>query len=98
MIGVKHLHCCHHWCRHAACSVAWAVLHAILEETKGAIVKVQQHAHTIALLVFACRIVVPLAVAEEGSIISADAPAISAVKAGIKVGPADADEDLANIF
>jgi hypothetical protein len=29
--------------------VAWAVLHSILEEAKGAIAKAQQHAHTTSM-------------------------------------------------
>jgi hypothetical protein len=38
------------------------VLHSVLEESKGAIVKVQQYAHTISLGVGASRIAAVLAV------------------------------------
>jgi hypothetical protein len=41
------------------------VLRAIPEEPKGAVAKVQEHAHTIALLEAACLVVVFLAVAPE---------------------------------
>jgi hypothetical protein len=43
------------------------VLHAIPEKPKGAVAKVQQHAHAIALLEVACPIVVFLAIAVEAS-------------------------------
>ena len=55
---MEQLHCSDHWSGHAACWVAWAVLYAILKEAKGAIVKVQQYAHTITLGVAASRIAV----------------------------------------
>jgi hypothetical protein len=86
------------WTCCTACYVAWAVLRAILEEAQGAVAKVKQHANTGALLVAACLIVVFLAVAVQGSIVSRYEPAISAVSTevhscGIKVGPADSDQD-----
>jgi hypothetical protein len=61
------------------------MLYSILEEAKGAIIKVQQHAHTISLGVGATTS-------------SIHEPAIGAVNTqvvsfGIKVGPADADAD-----
>jgi hypothetical protein len=75
------------------------VLRAILEEPKGAVAKVKQHACTTALLVAACHIAVFLAVAPEGSIPSTYESAIctitpTAVFCGIKFGPANADEDV----
>ena len=74
------------------------MLHAVLEEAERAVVKVEQHAHTIAQLAFACLIVTWVAVAVEATIVSVDEPAIGAVTAGVvssrvEVGPADADED-----
>jgi hypothetical protein len=65
----EHLYCCYHWTCCAACGVAWAVLRPILEEAKGATVKVQQHAHTIALHAawsglphrrYSCRCLMPM--------------------------------------
>jgi hypothetical protein len=75
------------------------VLRAIAEEPEGAVAKVQEHAYTIALLVVACPIVVLLAVAPEGSKASIHEPAIGAVSikvafCGIKVRPADTNEDV----
>jgi hypothetical protein len=46
------------------------MLYAVLEEAEGAVVKVEQHTDTIALLVFACCIFIRLAVAVEGTVIS----------------------------
>jgi hypothetical protein len=74
------------------------VLHTILKEAKRAATKVNQHANSVALLVAACRIVVLLAVAPEGSTPSMNEPAIGAVSTavqpcGIKVGPADANHE-----
>jgi hypothetical protein len=74
------------------------VLCAIPEEAKGAASKVQQYARTIALVVAACRIVAFLTVSPEGPLESTHEPAIGAVfpvvfSCGVKVGPADADED-----
>jgi hypothetical protein len=74
------------------------MLRAIPEEANGAATKVQEHANTIALLVAACRVVVLLAVAAEGSKGSMHEPAIGAVSTnvapcGIEVRPADADGD-----
>jgi hypothetical protein len=46
------------------------MLHAVLEEAERAVVKAEQHAHTIALLVAACWIVAVLAVATEASDVS----------------------------
>jgi hypothetical protein len=79
------------------------VLHAILEEAKGAIVKVQQHAHTTTLGVTACPITEALAVAEEGAIVRIHEPAIGAgmtqvAPFEIKAGPADADAGGAHIY
>jgi hypothetical protein len=68
-----------HWARHAACSVAWTALCAVLEEARGSAVKAQQDAHAIALLVSACLIAIFLAVPVEGSIVSIYEPAIGAV-------------------
>jgi hypothetical protein len=53
------LHCCNCYYRtcHAACYITWAVLRAIPKEAKGAVAKIQQDAHTVALLVVACLIV-----------------------------------------
>ena len=80
LIPVVHLHCMHHWSRHAARWEARPMLYAVFEEAEGAVVKVEQHAHTIALLVEACCIVVSalLAVAAEGAVVSADEPAVGA--------------------
>jgi hypothetical protein len=54
------------------------MLYAVLEEAEGAVVKVEQHAHTIALLVSACCIVALLAVAVEGTVVNTDEPAVGA--------------------
>jgi hypothetical protein len=43
------------------------MLHAVLEEAEGAVVKVEQHANTVDLLVCTCCIVVLLAIAVEGT-------------------------------
>jgi hypothetical protein len=55
------------------------MLYAVLEEAERAVVKVEQHTHTIALLAAACFIVAPLAVAEEVTVVSVDEPAVGAV-------------------
>jgi hypothetical protein len=94
----QHLHCCNYRACHAVCCVTRAVLRAIPEEAKGGAAKAQQHANTIALLEAACRIVLMLAVAPEGSSPSIHEPAIcrfsfAVPSCGVKVGPADADED-----
>jgi hypothetical protein len=75
------------------------VLRAIPKEANEAVVKVQEHANTIALIVAACGIVALVAVAVQGSIVSIDEPAIGAVSievasGWIKARPADADEDV----
>jgi hypothetical protein len=54
------------------------MLHAVLEEAERAIVEVEQHAHTIALLVGAYW-TVWVAIAVEDPTMRADEPAISAV-------------------
>jgi hypothetical protein len=74
------------------------MLYAVLEEAEGAVVKVEQHAHTIALLVAACCIVAVLAVAVEGAIVIEDEPGVGAAAVvvffcRVEVGPADADHD-----
>ena len=65
------MHCCNNRACHAACCVAWAVMHTILKVAEGAVAKVKQHANSVALLVAACPIVVFLAVAVEASIVEA---------------------------
>jgi hypothetical protein len=85
------------------------MLYAVLEEAEGAVVKVEQHAHTIALLVAASRIVVVLAVAEEGTVVSTvgataateDEPAVGAFtvvvfSCRVEVGLANANHDAAH--
>jgi hypothetical protein len=70
------------------------VLRAVPEEADGAVAKVQKHANTIALLEAACLIFASLAMREQGSIQSMHEPAaIGALSNGIKVRPADADQD-----
>jgi hypothetical protein len=73
------------------------MLYAVLKKAEGAVVKVEQHTHTIALLVGACFIVAALAVAAEASGASVHEPAagafaVSVVSCRVEVGPADADE------
>jgi hypothetical protein len=80
----------------AVCCVAWAILHTILKETKRAVAKVKQHTNSIALLVVliaACLIIVMLAVDTQGFPIPACMNQPLVEPCGIKVGPADADED-----
>ena len=72
--GEVHLHCRRHRPRHAACWVAGAVLHAILEESERAIVEVEEEAHAVALVEVARFVVVLLAVAPEGAITSPHEP------------------------
>jgi hypothetical protein len=79
------------------------MLYAVLEEAEGAVVKVEQHAHTVALLVAACTIGINLlAVAAEGTIVSEHEPAIVTSRAEescrVEVGPADANEDAVHIL
>jgi hypothetical protein len=40
----------YHWSRNTACRVARAVLHAVLEETERAFVKVQQYTYTVTII------------------------------------------------
>jgi hypothetical protein len=56
------------------------MLYAVLEEAERAVVEVEQHTHTIALLAAACCIVAVLAVAAEDTIVSADEPAVTATR------------------
>jgi hypothetical protein len=79
------------------------MLHAVLEEAERAVVKVEQHAHTVPLLEVACFIVAVLAIAAEGTFASFDEPAIGAgpaavVSCRVEVGPADSDEDVDHIL
>jgi hypothetical protein len=72
------------------------MLCAVLEEAERAVVKIEQHTHTIALLVGACSIVAVHAVAVEVAIVSVDEPAVGAAPAAVcscrvEVGPADAN-------
>ena len=50
------LHSTNHWSRDTACWVARAMLHAVLEETERAFVKVEQYTYTVALIDVACCI------------------------------------------
>jgi hypothetical protein len=69
----------HHWSCHAARWVARSIFFTVLEEAERAIVKVEQHAHTIILLhTITLYIVAILAVAAEGAVVSADEPAVGA--------------------
>jgi hypothetical protein len=54
------------------------MLYAVLEEAERAIYKIEQYSQTISLHVFACFIVARLAVAKDGTIVSADEPAVGA--------------------
>jgi hypothetical protein len=72
------------------------VLPTTLEEAKGAVVEIQQHAHTTALLEVASLVVAVPAVAPEGTTHRDYEPAICVVSLpvnswGIEVGPDDAD-------
>jgi hypothetical protein len=72
--------------------------YAVLEEAEGAVAKVEQHAHTIALLVAACFIGARLAVAIEATVVSVHEPGVGAFPVEVsytrvEVGPADANED-----
>jgi hypothetical protein len=60
------------------------MLYAVLEEAEGAIVKVEQHAHTITLHVAACSIGVLLAIAEESSVGSIDEPGFGTVTKSLR--------------
>jgi hypothetical protein len=95
-IFVIQLHCSHHGSCDAACWVARAVLHTVLEEEQRAAVEVQQYPHTVALLVVACFVVVKLAVAVEEPKPSTNKPAAGAfsehvISYKIKVGPTNAN-------
>jgi hypothetical protein len=73
--------------------------YTVLEEAERAVVEIKQHTHTIALLVAACFIVVLLAVAVEGTVVSVDEPAIRTFplvvfSCRVKIGPADADQGV----
>jgi hypothetical protein len=62
------------------------MLHTVLEQAERAIIEVEQHAHTVGLLVGACFIVgVVLAVAEERTGVGVDEPAVGAVPAIAKL-------------
>jgi hypothetical protein len=79
------------------------MLYAVLEEAERAVVKVEEHTHTIALLVAACPIIIAvLAVAKEETIVRADEPAVGAVPievffCRVEVRPADANHYAAYI-
>jgi hypothetical protein len=53
------------------------MLHAVLEEAEGAIVKVEQYSHTIAVVVCSCLIATVFAVAVDATFASFDEPAVS---------------------
>jgi hypothetical protein len=79
------------------------MLYAVLEEAERAVVEVEQHSHTISLLVGACTIGALLAVAPEGATVSANKPAIGAAtdevcSFRVEVGLADADEDVGHML
>jgi hypothetical protein len=72
------------------------VLHAVVEETERAFVKVEQYTYTVALMDVACCIVAVFAIAEETASIGNDEPAVSAlprsvVAIRIEIGPGHTD-------
>jgi hypothetical protein len=75
------------------------VLHAVLEETERAFVKVEQYTYTVTLLDFACCIIVVFAVAAEAAFTRPDEPAVStiiksAVVIGVKVRLGNAEKTI----
>jgi hypothetical protein len=72
------------------------MLHAVLEETERAFVKVEQYTYTVTHIDAACCIVYGFAIAAEAAFIRPDEPAVSAggntvVVIVVKVGPGHAN-------
>jgi hypothetical protein len=80
----------HHRPRDTSCQEPRAVRYTVLEKAERAGIEVEQHAHTITLLITACFVVATLAIAVEPPFSGRDEPTVSTVEilsVGIEVGP-----------